>query len=84
MLTRNKSRRARATDILTKYLKLKAAGKAVEGAAKAVKWTTYGKIATTAVERVPKKGLLAVAGGVGTAAAVATARKRRSADPTAA
>jgi hypothetical protein len=82
MLKRNKSRRARATDILTKYLKLKAAGKAVKGATKAVKWTTYGEVAKTAVQRAPKKGLLAVAGGVGTAAAVATARKRRSADPT--
>jgi hypothetical protein len=82
MVKRHKSRRDRATDILTKYLKLKATRKAVEGAAKAAKWTTYGKIATTAMERAPKKALLAIAGGVGTAAAVATARKRRSGAPT--
>jgi hypothetical protein len=78
MLKRHKSRRDRAMDIITKYLKLKATGKAVKGAAKAAKWTTYGKIAKTVAERAPKKGLLAVAGGVGTAAAVAAARKRRS------
>jgi hypothetical protein len=82
MLKRHKSRRDRAIDIVTKYLKLKAAGKAAKGVAKAAKWTTYGKIAKTAAERAPKKGLLAVAGGVGTAAAVAAARKRRSATPT--
>jgi|1186.fasta_scaffold658278_2 hypothetical protein len=82
MLKRHKSRRDRAIDIVTKYLKLKAAGKAAKGAAKAARWTTYGKIAKTAAERAPKKGLLAVAGGVGTAAAVAAARKRRSATPT--
>jgi hypothetical protein len=83
MLKRHKSRRDRAIDIVTKYLKLKATGKAAKGAAKAAKWTTYGKIAKTAAERAPKKGLLAVAGGVGTAAAVAAAaRKRRSATPT--
>jgi hypothetical protein len=46
------------------------------------KWTTYGKIAKTAVERAPKKALLAIAGGVGTVAAVATARERRSGAPT--
>jgi hypothetical protein len=82
MLKRNKSGRERAMDLITKYLKLKAAGKAVEGATKAAKWTAYGKIAKNAVERAPKKALLAVAGGVGTAAAIATARKRRSEAPT--
>ena len=82
MLKRNKSRRDRAIDIVTKYLKLKAAGKAAKGAAKAAKWTTYGKVAKTVAERSQKKGLLAVAGGVGTAAAVATVRKRRSGAPT--
>jgi hypothetical protein len=82
MFKRRKSRRDRAIDILTKYLKLKAAGKAVRGAATAVKWTAYGKVAKTAVERTPKKGLLAAAGGVGTAAAVAAVRKRRSGSPT--
>jgi hypothetical protein len=82
MLKRNKSRRDRAIDIVTKYLKLKAAGKAAKGATKAAKWTTYGKVAKTVAERAPKKGLLAVAGGVGTAAAVATVRKRRSGAPT--
>jgi hypothetical protein len=82
MFKRHRSRRDRAIDILTKYLKLKAAGKAVKGAAKAVKWTTYGKAAKTAVQRTPKKGLLAAAGGAGTAAAVAAARKRRSESPT--
>jgi hypothetical protein len=73
MLTRHKSRRSRATDLLTKYLKLKAAGKAGKGAL---------KVAKTAMQRAPKKGLLAVAGGVGTAALVA--RRRRGARPTAA
>ena len=78
MLKRNKSWRDRAKDILTKYLKLKVAGKAAKGAAKATKWATIAKVTKEAAERTPKKGAIAVAGGVGTAAAVATVRKRRS------
>jgi hypothetical protein len=82
MFTRHKSRRSRAIDVLTKYLKLKAAGKAAKGAVKVAKWTTAAKVAKAATQRVSKKGLLATAGGVGAAALVA--RKRRSATPTAA
>ena len=81
-LRRRKSKPAQAASLVGDYLKLKAAGKAAKGAAKAAKWTTYGKVAKTVAERSQKKGLLAVAGGVGTAAAVATVRKRRSGAPT--
>jgi hypothetical protein len=82
MLKRNKSRRERAMELITKYLKLKAAGKAVKGATKAATWATIAKVAKNTAERTPKKSALAVAGGVGTAAAVATIRKRRSGAPT--
>jgi hypothetical protein len=73
MPKRHKSRRARVTDFLIKYLKLKAAGKAAKGAV---------KVAKAATQRAPKKGLLVLAGGAGTAALVA--RRRRGARPTAA
>jgi hypothetical protein len=77
MLNRHKSRRSRAADLLTKYLKIKATTKVAKGAGKAVKLTAYGKVAKAIARRAPKKGWLAIAGGVG--ATTLAARKRRSA-----
>jgi hypothetical protein len=54
---------SRAVDLLTKYLKLKATGKAAKGAVKVAKWTTAAKVAKAAAQRVPKKGPPATAGG---------------------
>jgi hypothetical protein len=86
MFTRKqKSWPSRAGDLLTKYLKLKAASKAAQGAGKAVKWTAIAQAGKTAAERTPKKGLLAIAGGLGVGTAALAARKRRggsSGEPT--
>jgi hypothetical protein len=84
MLKRQKSRRSRAADILTTYLKLETARKAAKGAAKAAKWTAYGKAAKTVAQRTPKKGLLALAGGLGAAALAARKLRGTPAEPTAA
>lgn len=86
MFTRkHKSWPRRASDLITKYLKLKATSKAAKGAGQAVKWTAVAKAGKTAAERTPKKGLLAVAGGVGVGTAALAVRKRRgqsSGEPT--
>ncbi len=75
MFTRHKSRRSRAGDLISKYMKIKVAGKGAKGAGKAAKWTAYAKLAK-AVKRPPKKAWLALAGGTG--AAALAVRKRRS------
>lgn len=80
MIRNNKSRRRRAGNILTKYLKFKAIGKAVKGAGTTAKWTAYGK-AAKAAQRPPKKAWLAMAGGAGAAALAARKLRRTSSDP---
>ena len=79
MIRRTKSRRTRAGNILTKYLKFKAIGKAAKGAGKTA-WTAYGK-ATTATQRAPTKAWLALAGGAGAAALAAAKLRRTSSHP---
>ncbi len=83
MLKRQKSRRSRAGDLITKYLKLKTAGKATKGAGRAAKWTAYGKAAKGTAERTPKKVWVPIVGTIGAAAAALTAWKARSGDPSA-
>jgi hypothetical protein len=86
MFTRkHKSWPSRAGDLIRKYLKLKAVSEAAQGAGKAVKWTAVAKAGKSVAEHTPKKGLLAVAGGVGVGTAALAARKRRgrsAAEPT--
>ncbi|MGH2841583.1 MAG: hypothetical protein ACRDKY_12245 [Solirubrobacteraceae bacterium] len=82
MFQRKKSKRARAGDLIAKYLKLKATTKVAKGAGKAAKWTAAGKLAKSTAQRAPKKGWLVVAGGLGTAALAA--RKWRGTSPDAA
>lgn len=72
MFSRSKSRRSRAGDFLSRYLKLNAAGKG----AKAAEWTAYAEAAKDTVKRAPR-AWIAVAGGLG--AAAFAARKRRGA-----
>ncbi len=81
MIRKNKSRRARAGNVLAKYLKLKAVGSAAKGAGKTAKWTAYGKAAAKPVQRAPKKAWLALAGGAGAAALVARKLRHGSSDP---
>lgn len=78
MIRNNKSRRTRAANVLTKYLKLKAIGKTAKGAGKTAKWTAYGKAAKSAAQRPPKKVWLAMAGGAGAAALGARKLRRTS------
>jgi hypothetical protein len=66
-LRRRKSRKAQAADVLTTYLKLKAAGKAAKGAKKAAKGTAVYQ----AAKRTPAVKLAAGAVGAVGAAAVA-------------
>ena len=86
MFKRDKSWPSRAGDLITKYLKLKTASEAVQGAGKAVKWTAVARAGKTAAEHTPKKGLLALVGGVGVGTvALAAVLKRRggsSGEPT--
>lgn len=77
MIRDNKSRRKRAGNILTKYLKLKAIGKGAKGAGK----TAYSKAAKSA-HRPPKKAWLAMAGGAGAAALAARKLRRTPSNPT--
>lgn len=80
MIRNHKSRRTRAGNILTKYLKFKAIGKGAKGAGKTAKWTAYGKSAKAAAQRPPKKAWVAMAGGAGAAALAARKLRRTSSD----
>jgi hypothetical protein len=78
---RRKSKTQQAADLLTNYLKLKAAGKAAKGAKKAAKGTAVYQVSRRKpiVKRIP------IVIGAGIAALVATKVVRgRGGDPTAA
>ena len=74
MIRQNKSRRARAGDLVTKYLKFKALSKAAKGLGKTTKSAARGKAAKP-IQRTPKKAWVALAGGA--AAAALAVRKLR-------
>jgi hypothetical protein len=76
-LRRRKSRKARAADLLGKYVKFKAAGKAAKGAGKAAKGT--GTAAYQVAKRKPRLASLPLIAGAGVAAFFA-ARALRGGD----
>jgi hypothetical protein len=80
-LRRRKSRSRQVADLLTDYLKLKAASKAAKGAKKAAKGTAAYQVAkrTPLVKRLPL-----IAAGAGVAAVVATKVLRSGHDESAA
>ena len=73
-----KSKRERAGDLLSKYLKIKTTTKAAKGLTKVAKWTAYGEAAKGLATRTPNKVWLALGGGLGAAALAAAVRRNAS------